>query len=196
MPTPLPAGPWMRMISYWNNNNKGWQNELWFKVTGTIPSNFDIAALTAGVSNDYFNLFSDVNSVATTFDGIDCYFNNGTYTVSGETGSAGDGTVTGNTLPNEDAAIVTLSAGIGTRVGTGRIFLGGVPTTFVLESKLSTAGITAYSSVLSYFTTTVDYQGMNFIPSIWSRKNNALEPIKFTVLRPILGHRTRRRPRR
>lgn len=196
MPVHYPAGPWVRIIVHLSNNERPWQNDLWFKIQGAIPSGFNIATFTAALDTDYSSAWTDCLSAVCTYDGIDVYLNNGTYTVSGETPGGAAGAVSGTMLPTEDAAIVTLSAGIGTREGVGRVFIGGVPETYVTESKLSSAGVAAYSALAGFLKSTATYGGVTIVPAVWSRKANAIEAIVFTVLRPILGHRRKRRPRR
>jgi hypothetical protein len=192
---PLPAGPWIRSILYFQNSNKPWQNDVWFKVTSSVPSNVDVTEVAAAIDTA---LQADLTAPMTTdgtYLGNRAYLNNGTYTISARSNVGLNGTSSDTSLPNDVCALVSFSAGVGTRVGRGRLYLSGWDNATAQDSFLNQQGTnyqTAIGAALQGITT------LGTVPckwAVWSRKTNALDIVQFVEYPPLLAGRVRRRPR-
>lgn len=196
MASHFPAGPWVRTILNFEGPEKSWTNELWWKVVGSVPSSTDVNVVAAAVDTALSDPFSAAMPDVCKYVGNDTYLNNGTYTVAAHTSVDDTGDASGAMLPNEVAAIVTASAGVGTRKGVGRIFCGGVAESSVSDSRLISEGVTLYTAIKTALlaVTTLGPVSCNY--AIWSRSLAAIEKVSFITIEPILGHRRKRRPRR
>jgi hypothetical protein len=189
-----PAGPWIRSIMYFRSPDSQWQNDLWFKVTGPVPGGVDINAVAAAVDTFLMNQFLAFMNEANSYVGNTTYLNNAVYTISAETIHSSFGAGTLVALPTEDAAIVRLDSGIATRSGNGRIFVSGLDSDMVDESRLSTDGVAAFVGLKNALMGIVDLGTVPCQVGVWSRKLNALEVVQFVSAAAVLGHRTKRRP--
>lgn len=196
MPSHFPAGPWIRTILNFEGPEKPWTNELWWKVSGSVPPSTDVNVVAAAVDTALADPFSAAIPTVCKYIGNDTYLNNGTYTVAAHTSVDDTGDVTAVMLPNETAAIVTTSAGVGTRKGVGRLFLGGVAESSVIDSRLSTAGVTLYTAIKTALLAVTTFGPVACKLAVWSRSLSAIEQVSFITVEPILGHRRKRRPRR
>lgn len=196
MPMHFPAGPWMRLIIHCSNFEKSWQNDLWYKGTAAVPAGTDVQAVAMACDTAVRGAYLNWMPSSCSFDGVDAYINNGTYTVSGNTTTSAFGTGSGNALPTEDAAIVTISNGVGTRLGVGRIFVGGVADSHVTESKINDTGAPILTALMDALKGILSPGGVPVKLGVWQRKNGLLNSYNYTKIEPILGHRTKRRPRR
>lgn len=194
MPTHYPAGPWIRSQIFCGNSEDIWQNDLWFKPTGSIPSGTDINLVAAAVDTALEAAYVGLMNQDSQYLGNNTYINNTTYTDSAETqrSSPGDGII--GALPTEDAIIVRINAGVATRAGAGRIFVGGIDQSMVSGSRLSDVG-SANATVLR--DAMMGIATLSIVPcklAVWSRKLNALDVAAFADAATILGHRSKRRP--
>lgn len=191
-----PAGPWLRVVFNFSNNEKFWSSDVWWKQTTSPPGSLNIATVAAAVDTAVQTPMLAALGTDAQYQGNDCYFNNGTYTVAAHTFPGASGTGAGNCLPTEVAAIVALNSGVGTRAGVGRLFFGGVDESNVSESRISGAGLTLYAAIYTALKGLTSPGGLTLALAVWSRKLNALEPVVFGNPKAILGHRRKRRPRR
>lgn len=196
MSVSFPAGPWIRTVFNWQNDEKNWQNDVWWKVTGTVPLHTDVNVVAADFDTALQPVFVEVITPQAQYSGVDLYLNNGSYTVAGHTNPAAAGTVSGGALPTEDAVIVTLNSGIATRAGVGRNFYSGIPETLVTDSRVNPTGVTAYNNIKTAMLALSTAGGVAFTLAVWSRKMAALEVASFGTVEAICGHRRKRRPRR
>lgn len=192
----FPAGPWLRAVLWWQNQEQEWQNDIWFKVTGTISPSTNVDTVATDLDAALNALLIAVICPDAFYIGLDAYLNNGTYTVKGQTNGNTAGNATGDALPTENAAIVTLNAGIGTREGVGRIFFSGVPENFTTESKLNSSGHSGYNDVATALKGITTAGGVPIELAMWSRKAGAIEKVSFTEVSNLIGHRSKRKPRR
>jgi hypothetical protein len=193
MATHFPPGPWIRTIMYFQNGEKQYQNDIWFKA-GTFPGGVDINAVAAAVDTALQAPFAGLMNENALVIGNTTYANNGVYTVSAETQTTLPGVGTAKILPSEDAVIVRINAAIATRAGNGRIFVGGIDTSFIDESKLSASGAVAATALCTALKGVVDLGGIGCNLAVWSRKLGVLEPAVFCDPATVLGHRRKRRP--
>lgn len=194
MPTHYPAGPWIRTSLFWKNQESQWQNDLWFKVTGAVPADTDINTVAAAVDTALMGPFTAAASPDATYLGNTTWLNNGTYTISAETSQATSGGASGDGLPSEDAVIVRLNSGVATRAGEGRIFVGGVASENVDDSKLTPDGVALYIAIKTALLGIETLGGVTAKVAVWSRKLGAIEPVTSIALGVVLGHRRKRRP--
>lgn len=192
----FPAGPWARVVLWWDNAEKEWQNDLWFKVTGTISTSTNVDTVATDMDAALRPTLKPIITPDASFLGLDLYLNNGTYTVRGATSAVDSGTASDGALPTEDCALVTLNAGIGTRTGVGRIFFSGVPETFTVDSRLNPDGHTAYNDFATALKAVTTAGGVAMTSAVWSRKMGAIEKTSFTEVAALIGHRSKRKPRR
>lgn len=196
MSTHLPPGPWIRTQFFFENSEREWSNVVWWKITGSIPSGTDIIS----VATDFDTMFNGVLPAmlppTTIFLGTNCYLNNGTYTVDGTVYEETPGTAAGDPLPTEDSAIVTINSGIGTRKGVGRFFISGLAEDQAINSRLSTLGQTNMNAIKNAIAGLLTAGGVPVKAGVWSRSMNAVEANVFLNFSDLLGHITKRRPRR
>jgi hypothetical protein len=196
MPVHYPAGPWLRVHLQFQNVEKEWENVIWFKITGAVSPTTNISTVASAVNTALKPSFLAWITEDCTWNGVDVYLNNGTYTVAGHVVENAQGDSDAPTLPTEDAAIVTLGAGVGTRVGVGRIFAGGVSASSVTESRVNDAGLVLLAAIKTALMGMTAVGGLVTALAVWSRSMSALEPVVYITPEAILGHRTKRRPRR
>ena len=195
-PVHYPAGPWLRVIAQCSNDEKQWENVIWYKVTPPIPAGTDVNALATYVSGILSPVYVGMMSLGCSYRGVDVYLNNGVYTIGAHVIANVAGTQGATQLPTEDAVIVSINSGVATRAGVGRIYVGGVATSLVTESRLNTTGVTQANALATALKGIVSASGVTVKLAVWSRKLGALEPYSFTAIDGILGHRRKRRPRR
>lgn len=192
----FPAGPWMRVITNFTNGERNWQNDIWYKLTAVPGSGTNVVTVASSVNMAISGAFAAWMPTTCTYLGIDVYLNNGTYTVGAHIIANTPGTGGTKQLPNEDAAIVTLNCGVGTRIGVGRVFVGGVDETNTSASRVTSAGLTLLNNIATALKGVTNPGGISCVLAVWSRKTNAIDVVQFTTSESILGHRKKRRPRR
>jgi hypothetical protein len=189
-----PAGPWIRSIIYFQNGERQFQNDLWFKVGAPPEEGTNINTVAAAVDTALLAKFGAVQNAECQYLGNTTYLNNGTYTISAETSHAAPGTLSNEILPSESAVVVRINAGVATRKGAGRIFVGGVDSSMVTESKLSTAGTVAFAALCAALMGITTLGGVVCEIAVWSRSLGVLDAAQFSDPATILGHRRKRRP--
>lgn len=194
MSTHYPAGPWARAVIFTQSPEKEWQNDMWFTAGGTASSAFDIQAAAAAFDTAFNAPYVAALCEVSTYQGVNFYYNDGAMTRRGETFPASGGTVTGNQLPSEDAAVVTLNSGIGTRKGVGRVFIGGVAESAVDLSRLKPGSITQYNALFAALKTGWTYAGVTFKLAVWSRLAGSVNAVSYYQAEQVLGHIRHRRP--
>lgn len=195
MPVHYPAGPWVRAQMFFQSSEKQYQNDLWFKATGTIPATTDVNAIAAAISSTLGPLFAALMPAAgSVYLGCTAYLNNGTFTWSAENNAPTAGTGAGSILPAEVSTIVRLNSGIATRAGNGRIFCSCIDSTMASESNLSTLGGTTMAALCTGLLGIASLGTVTCQLAVWSRKLGVLEHVIFADPNPILGHRRKRRP--
>jgi hypothetical protein len=195
MPTPLPAGPWIRFVQYYGGLSKFWQNEWWFKVTSSVPPTTSVAsvgaALYAAISPPVSNIMNQEYSIL----GWRVYLNNGVYTASYDANSIVSGTLVSDSLPVEITAIVTGNAGVATRAGVGRTFLSGLDSSLLDNGRLTNAAVTLLDAINTALKGIVAPGGVSAAYAIWSRKLGSLDIVAFTAETAVTGAIRKRRPR-
>lgn len=196
MSTHYPSGPWLRVVLNFSNDEKGWENILWYRPTGSIPVHTNVETVAADVNAALKPSFIAAMPVTAQWLGVDVYLNNGTYTVRGSVVESVVGSGSENQLPTEDAVVVAINSGTATREGVGRIFVGGVDEDNVENSRLTSAGSALYVTMAAAMMALVTAGDVPIQLAVWSRVGSALFNAIFAQPSAVLGHRRKRRPRR
>lgn len=194
MPTHYPAGPWIRAVLFSQSVEKQYQNDLWFKATGSIPPTTDVNAIAGAISSVLGPLFAALMNSNCGYIGCTAYLNNGTFTWSAENNDTSPGTGAGTLLPAEVATIVRINSGVATRAGNGRIFCSCIDSTMASDSNLSGLGATNMAALCTGLIGITILGAVTCQLAVWSRKLGVLENVIFADPNPILGHRRKRRP--
>lgn len=192
---PLPPGPWIRHVLYFQGEQRVFSNDFWFLITGTIPTDLDINTVAAAINNILAPACLNVMNSGVSFIGSKTYLNNGTYTQSATALASTPGMGSDGPIPIEVAAIVALDADIATRAGQGRLFIGGLDASSVTGNRPSTDGAANLLNLAEAYHGMNTIAGVSTYPSIWSRKIGGLHGIVSYSVSSLLGTRRKRRPR-
>jgi len=196
MPVHYPTGPWVRTQLYFQGALKQYQNDLWWYMSESPPSDPDLTGAVAAVDSLIETGFLALMNENCEYLGCNFYLNNGSYTQSIRSYSAMEGAADGNPLPDEVAGIVTLNSEVGTREGVGRIFVGGIDNTLVTASRFNETGYPLLQALSAGLKSSETFSNIPCIIGLWSRKLNVVKPCPIVSAEYLLGHRTKRRPRR
>lgn len=195
MPVHFPPGPWLRLMWYCGGGDKVWTNDVWYKITSSVPSGTNIVT----VAN---NCYSALSGPITQFmnqnynlNGLKVFLNNGTYTVGYDLFSPIPGVQNQNQLPQEVAVIGTINAGIGTRQGSGRLFIAGLDSQVLNGNRPSTVGEGFMTDLMTALKGLTAPGGLSTALAVWDRKTATLPEPVFTGIGPIASTLRRRRPR-
>ena len=191
-----PTGPWVRTQLYFQGALKQYQNDIWWYMAESPPDNPDFAGALAAVDSLVENDICPLMNQACQYLGTNFYLNNGTYTQAVRSYSTTDGGATNSPLPDEVAAIVTLDAEVGTREGVGRIFIGGLDNGWASASRLNPGGYPLLQDLAAALLSVETFGNIPCKIGLWSRKLNVIKPCPIVNAEYLLGHRTKRRPRR
>lgn len=110
---------------------------------------------------------------------------------SGALSSAG--TVSDSTFPAGTVGVLKKLTDEPGRKGQGRLFISGLAENAHTDSKFNATGAT-WTNLMTELGNSYVAGPDTFIPSVWSRKNEALYPITNITSNPVLGHLRGRRP--
>lgn len=192
----LPAGPWVRVVSFFSDADSEWQNVDWWIVTGSPISGFDIKAFAAAYDTAFLSTLQACISDSVNINGVNLYYNNTVYTAVGLTNPATQGSLGGARIPTEDAIIVRRQVQLPGPSGRGRNFYSGLADSSVVGSRVSSAALSAFNALITAFKAGFTYGGLTCKPALYVRKTNQLYPPVDIQVETILGHITRRRPTR
>jgi hypothetical protein len=173
-----------------------WITELWYSVTGTFPSNYNIATTAALFDTDFESKFRGVMNNQYAYRGVDFHVNNGGVSNSFSTYKNDAGTEGGAALPNEVSALYRLVTAAGGRTGRGRLYLGGLDADFINAGRLIVPLPVVFTTLSTAMKTTITDQGVSFHPAVYSRKDSILYNISDIVVEVPLGTQRRRRSKR
>lgn len=193
---PYPTGPWVRVVTYYSNLEKEWQNVNWFRVTGVADPAFNILTFASAYYNHFKGAMNTILAGNCVQRGITLYYNNAAYTATGNVPDTLNGDGTTNQCPNEVAAVVRLQSDQGGPHGRGRMFVGGVDEANTTGSTLSPAAMTNYTAFMTAFKGPFTNQGLTIELRLFSRFAGELLALAYTQVDQVLGHRRKRRPLR
>jgi len=191
-----PTGPWVRTQLYFQGALKQFQNDIWWYMSEGPPESPDFSAALAAVDSLIETNLCPLMNETCEYLGTNFYLNNASYTQSVRSYSATPGTASGNPLPDEVSAIVTLNSEVGTREGVGRIFVGGLDNTQASASRMNSDGFAALNTFATALKAVTGFGNIPAAIGIWSRKLNVIKPCPIVQAEYLLGHRSKRRPRR
>jgi hypothetical protein len=194
---PIPSDkPWMRIQIFSQNEEREWENVLWFTADEPLPGGFDAKANATTVYGNMSDAFSNPLQVgfAETL-GAKVAVNNGVYTTVNDVISTNGGEEVSAEIPTEACVIVQAQCEVAGPSGKGRLFISGVCSDNISVSRLSTAGAALYQQIPDLLNAVVvGNAGVSWRSCIFSRHNNALQRVKFWELSDVLCHRKKRRP--
>jgi hypothetical protein len=191
---PLPPGPWIRFVLYFNAVDTGFQNEIWYQVTAPGSTTDLPAVLYEFTTLIAANLMPNVASTITLY-AIKLYANNGTFTVSYVNYPDLAGGSTSTPIPTEVTLIGALKADIATRKAQGRIFISGLTVDDVDGDYPSTAAHTWVNAFLDALGGFVEASAWEFALAVWERVNATLHDVLVSGLSGVIGSLRTRRPR-
>jgi hypothetical protein len=194
---PIPnALPWMRMTIFSQNDEREWENVLWFTADEPLPGNFDAKANAQTVYDHFSNEFANPLQVGfAEVLGARVAVNNSTYTTVNDVIDTQAGNEASAELPTESVVIVQAQCEVAGPSGKGRLFISGVCQDNTTVSRLSDAGKLLYQALVDKLNAvTVGDHGVQWRSCVYSRHNTALQRVKFWELADVLCHRKKRRP--
>lgn len=103
------------------------------------------------------------------------------------------GTVAGNSLPSSVAVVMTKRTNLGGRVGRGRTYMPGVPSSFEDNSEITDAGYATYLALANRLDNSLTSQiGGSYTPVIWHRTPRTSDSITQFIPRTTLRNQRRR----
>jgi hypothetical protein len=191
---PLPPGPWLRFVLYFNGPDRGFQSDIWYQVTApgaTADLHTVLLDFVTMVSADLMpNLSENVTLYA-----VKMYANNGTFTVSFVNYPTVAGGSASQQLPTEVTLVGALKADIATRKAQGRIFISGITTDDVSGDYPSTSAVTWVNEFLAALGGFVEAAAWSFALAVWERVNATLHDVLVSGVSGVVGSLRRRRPR-
>lgn len=180
----------------WFQGPEGQQCAIVLHYVGAPPSDQDAMEETA---NDLATLWSGVAKPVITTEckylRVSLRFVSPALSFDAEnTSGNGFGTVTGDTLPAETAAIMRKRGTGPAKRARGTTFWPCVPEAYSDGSVVNTVGVAAYAPVLEALAAPVNGSGVALVPVVMSRKADQNYTLLSASLGPVLGHQRRRRP--
>lgn len=137
-----------------------------------------------------------VMNVLVEWIGTDLLVNNAGIVATASTYTSANGAALGALAPVEVAAIVRMQAAAAGRTGRGRIFLGGLDSTYLNGGRIDSSGLALFTTIATTLQTSVTDQGVTYHPAVYSRKDNVLYNIQYCTAEIPLGTQRNRRARR
>jgi hypothetical protein len=198
----LPAGNYcIAAVLYGSDDKAPFINVLWYEGSTSVPPDEMHSAamgLAIAVSNNVALAYNNVLCSESRFLGVQVrLYSQGRSADGADTSGASPGDVSGDTLPDYCAVVISKRTDLGSRSGKGRWYVGCVPESLTDTSVLTTGGKAAYQELADAFESPVTYSGNIFRPALYSAKLNQINEIKGVTLRAVLGtqrHRKFRAP--
>lgn len=109
-----------------------------------------------------------------------------------DTTAAGAGDIASNSLPSSVAATITKQTSLAGHRFRGRIYVGGVPSSYENDSQLSAAGLAGIGAIATAIETPLSANGFTWTPVLWHRDTNAFTFVVNALARSILRVQRRR----
>jgi hypothetical protein len=191
----LPA-QYARLAIHWQNDGRDDVNVLWYRCTGVASIPYDPAAAALAFDGYFRTVYIGVLSITANFTGVDLSVNLSGVTYSGSWGNISAGTITGDCEPAEVAVILHKTTAQPGRSGRGRTFVGAVPESNTLQSRVAAAAVASYGNISTAIMAVRVNQGLTFTPALKSHKLIAMFDLVAVTMDQVLGHIKHRRPRR
>lgn len=194
---PLPTA-YMRVTLWFQSPDaKQFSNVLWYELSGSFPSNFNIATFASAVEGHFMTQLLNCLAQNMQYNGLDIEINNAGVTSTSSTFQTAPGTAaTFEEQPNEVSALVRWQSSQPGRSGHGRSFMGGIPQAFINSGRLTSAAQGIIGTFASAIITSATNQGITFAYRLLSKKLNSMFPVSSYVVELLVGTQRRRRPRR
>jgi hypothetical protein len=193
MARPSPA--WLFAKMYSIADGKEWSTDFWYgSAGGTPPSNFDPVSLAAAVYGALSGGIQGIMSMNYALVGCQIEVNFGTGTFGAKSYQNTAGALSTGPLPEDVCLVVRKLTAMGGRSHTGVNRYSGLDESLSLGSYLSSAGVSAAAVIKTNTLAHVVNQTITWIPQVYSRKLNLLEPITGMETISLLGTARRRRP--
>jgi hypothetical protein len=193
---PLPSTRAIVKLNFFDGSGKVWQNILHYTISGSFSGGFDIAAAATAIEAFLTPTLLPTISADVLYLGLDLQINNGGIINDAATFPASAGTGLAGSSPNEVAAIVHWGTATPGRSGEGRLYLAGMPTTFIQGGRVTTAANTVYGNFATKLKTAIVDQGVSYALGVLSRKLDTISPVASFVVDSLVGTQRRRRPKR
>lgn len=193
---PLPAHLRVRVMVRETATAKIHGFNLYYVNGGTHPLSEEIQVIANNFKTAFNAAMPGILTTAHEFLGVEVVYTGGGVQLDAMSAVAATaGTVSGDVMPEETAALIQRRTGLQGRAKRGRVFLPCVPDSFVTGSALTGAALTAYTAVAEMMKNTVvtEVADPDWEPRQPSPSTNALLPITQTrVYSEVVSRRDRR----
>lgn len=190
-----PAGIWVRVELFFNTvNGKEWSIIFWLKPAAfpTTGQQFDDAH---DILVFLTNAFLPVTTADVTLVGTSTVFNDGTGSYGVEDYTSGVGSVAGNLVPEDVSLVVQRLTAAPGPTKRGRIFIAGIPESFVKGSYLSPTGETAFDALASTLNGPITATSGNYDQYHFSPTDSSFTIVTRWQAVRLLATNRKRRPR-
>jgi hypothetical protein len=195
---PFPGGVnFTRIELFFKGGDKVWSNILWYTTVAAFPGNWDIAASAAAWEAGITPAFADCMANTNNYIGLNYLVHNAglarsidTYTVTQGTQSAG------TAVPDDVACVVSRLTTTPGKSGRGRLYVSGLPSTFITENRLNATGFGSFTALVGLLKGPFTNQTMLWSPANFSKKTVAFHAATDFITEPLLGTQRRRKARR
>jgi hypothetical protein len=175
---------------------KPYVNDFWFNITGSFPSNWNVANACLAIENHFKTVFCAPMNNEVKFIGTDLLVNNAGIVATSSTYTIVLGTLTNGLTPIEAAVVVRMQSAAAGRTGHGRIFLSGVDNSLIDGGRVGFPIDASLAAIATAMQTSVTDQGVTYHPGVYSRKDNLIYNAVFCSVEVPLGTQRNRRTRR
>ena len=187
----------IRATYEWDYDGNLCENVLHFATDGTAVVQADVDALAAyaknffTVGNTSGHAIIDALTNEITLDAILVRTIDPLNPLAAAEGVGQAGSLVGNGVPFESAAVATFLTDLASRRGRGRIFIAGMSTGLITGGRLGTTATGDIQHSIEHFLANLHTDtGLNWV--VWSPTNNSARDITGAVIRTILHHQRRR----
>jgi len=203
--TRIPKLPQTGVFAYANffteGTGKQLSNTLYWQGSAPPSSGYNPSTFAQSIYTALVTKWAACLSNVFYCNGVRVFVHNGPSESTGIYLLSTPGSVAVAALPDEVAAVVQRQTPVAGRSGRGRIFVRGLPNTFVTESRLNSTGVAALSTLITGLQATITDQSIIWTPAHFIRKPVSpavlgyFEPIGAWVLDGNVGTSRRSRPR-
>jgi hypothetical protein len=196
MPSRPGAGVmWTRVETFFQGSfAKEWSSIFWFLNSGAVaPADYkgDSLALHVAIVDAILPMMASTNECV----GSSVVINNGAGSYGSEVYAEAPGSIVQTAIPEDVSLVVQRLTGNAGPSNRGRIFIAGLPETFVTGSYLSTVGLAAAATLVTALQTAVAGNVVTYTPATFSQKDGILTAVTSWFPVALLATNRRRRPR-
>lgn len=195
---PFPAGVnFSKMELFFKGADKVWSNVLWFTTLSAFPGSFNLSTFALYAESQLASFFCDCMVSTVNYIGMNCLVHNAGLARSIDTYTVTPGTQTGGTgVPDDVAFVVSRLTATAGKSGRGRIYVSGVPSTFITENRLNSSSTATVAALATQLKAPIINQLMTWSPANYSHLLSAFHAATDFVPEPLLGTQRRRKARR